>query len=186
MQRRPEFGSLTCGFGCSLRRCLHLTGLSTRTEASNDQLRAPEAAEPPGLRGAAPASLRLRRHSLRSRQLRLRSPNRPIRAARTGPVSSPAVACPSGLRSTPRKRVWGNPPPRVQIPPPPPEPRTCSRRSRGFLRDRAACGGVPRQRSRRGRIVTRCHNSTELWTLGGRDGKSSGQWCHVHEIASYF
>jgi hypothetical protein len=30
------------------------------------------------------------------------------------------VACPSGLRSTPRKRVTGNPRPRVQIPPPPP------------------------------------------------------------------
>ena len=36
------------------------------------------------------------------------------------PVSCPAVACPSGLRSTPRKRVTGNPRPRVQIPPPPP------------------------------------------------------------------
>ena len=36
------------------------------------------------------------------------------------PVSCHAVACPSGLRSTPRKRVTGNPRPRVQIPPPPP------------------------------------------------------------------
>ena len=35
-------------------------------------------------------------------------------------VSCHTVACPSGLRSTPRKRVTGNPRPRVQIPPPPP------------------------------------------------------------------
>ena len=34
-------------------------------------------------------------------------------------VISPAVACLSGLKSAPRKRVRGNPP-RVQIPPPPP------------------------------------------------------------------
>ncbi len=34
-------------------------------------------------------------------------------------VVSPAVACLSGLKSAPRKRVRGNPP-RVQIPPPPP------------------------------------------------------------------
>ena len=46
---------------------------------------------------------------------------RPIRPRRPRPGSLLAeVACPSGLRSTPRKRVWGNPPPRVQIPPPPP------------------------------------------------------------------
>ena len=34
-------------------------------------------------------------------------------------VVSAAVACLSGLKSAPRKRVRGNPP-RVQIPPPPP------------------------------------------------------------------
>src|SRR6188472_3103105 len=34
-------------------------------------------------------------------------------------IVSPAVACLSGLKSAPRKRVRGNPP-RVQIPPPPP------------------------------------------------------------------
>ena len=37
----------------------------------------------------------------------------------------PPVACPSGLRSTPRKRVTGNPRPRVQIPPPPPQLYRC-------------------------------------------------------------
>lgn len=36
-----------------------------------------------------------------------------------GSVHSSAVACLSGLKSAPRKRVRGNPP-RVQIPPPPP------------------------------------------------------------------
>ena len=37
--------------------------------------------------------------------LRRRGPGG-FRDARGGPVTSPAVACPSGLRSTPRKRVW--------------------------------------------------------------------------------
>src|SRR5215211_1466778 len=44
---------------------------------------------------------------------------RPIRRRCIGWVISPAVACLSGLKSAPRKRVRGNPP-RVQIPPPPP------------------------------------------------------------------
>ena len=35
-------------------------------------------------------------------------------------IASAAVACPSGRRSAPRKRVKGIPLPRVQIPPPPP------------------------------------------------------------------
>ena len=44
-----------------------------------------------------------------------------LQFAAAGPpwVISPAVACLSGLKSAPRKRVRGNPP-RVQIPPPPP------------------------------------------------------------------
>jgi hypothetical protein len=42
-----------------------------------------------------------------------------IRAPEPPWVISPAVACLSGLKSAPRKRVRGNPP-RVQIPPPPP------------------------------------------------------------------
>jgi hypothetical protein len=42
------------------------------------------------------------------------------------------VACPSGLRSTPRKRVTGNPRPRVQIPPPPPQLVKCQRWSAAF------------------------------------------------------
>jgi hypothetical protein len=42
-----------------------------------------------------------------------------IRAPASRWVISPAVACLSGLKSAPRKRVRGNPP-RVQIPPPPP------------------------------------------------------------------
>jgi hypothetical protein len=42
-----------------------------------------------------------------------------IRARAAPWVVSPAVACLSGLKSAPRKRVRGNPP-RVQIPPPPP------------------------------------------------------------------
>ena len=42
------------------------------------------------------------------------------RADPLDPVISSAVACPSGRRSTPRKRVRGQPPPWVQIPPPPP------------------------------------------------------------------
>jgi hypothetical protein len=42
-----------------------------------------------------------------------------IRVAAAPWVISPAVACLSGLKSAPRKRVRGNPP-RVQIPPPPP------------------------------------------------------------------
>ncbi len=46
--------------------------------------------------------------------------------ARPRDVSSSAVACPSGLRSTPRKRVTGNPRPRVQIPPPPPSSASLS------------------------------------------------------------
>ena len=54
-------------------------------------------------------------------------------------VVSPAVACLSGLKSAPRKRVRGNPP-RVQIPPPPPTdkvkrwppPQGGSRRSRSW------------------------------------------------------
>ncbi|SPD88380.1 exported protein of unknown function [Micropruina glycogenica] len=29
-----------------------------------------------------------------------------LAAGRPGPIESPTVACPSGLRSTPRKRVW--------------------------------------------------------------------------------
>ena len=44
-----------------------------------------------------------------------------VRSDPAVPVSCHTVACPSGLRSTPRKRVTGNPRPRVQIPPPPPK-----------------------------------------------------------------
>ncbi len=55
-----------------------------------------------------------------------------FRARAPHPVKSPAVACPSGLRSTPRKRVTGNPRPRVQIPPPPPGLPTCTRRWGAF------------------------------------------------------
>jgi hypothetical protein len=44
------------------------------------------------------------------------------------------VACPSGLRSTPRKRVTGNPRPRVQIPPPPPRSISVFMQFRGRLR----------------------------------------------------
>ena len=49
------------------------------------------------------------------------------------PVSSaPAVACPSGRRSTPRKRVRCNPP-WVQIPPPPPADQASRRASRSWV-----------------------------------------------------
>ncbi len=37
------------------------------------------------------------------------SPTPEGEASRCGPVTSSAVACPSGQRSTPRKRVWGQP-----------------------------------------------------------------------------
>ena len=40
------------------------------------------------------------------------------------------VACPSGRRCSPRKRVLGNPQPRVQIPPPPPNSSASGRSSR--------------------------------------------------------
>ena len=49
--------------------------------------------------------------------MRARQVPRPVQ--RSTLVVSPAVACLSGLKSAPRKRVRGNPP-RVQIPPPPP------------------------------------------------------------------
>jgi hypothetical protein len=46
-------------------------------------------------------------------------------------VVSPAVACLSGLKSAPRKRVRGNPP-RVQIPPPPPADKAKRERHRNM------------------------------------------------------
>jgi hypothetical protein len=65
------------------------------------------------------------------------------------PLHSSAVACPSGQRSTPRKRVRGNPP-RVQIPPPPPSglpPRTTQRRLAHARR--RSCVLAQRENSRR-------------------------------------
>ena len=57
-----------------------------------------------------------------------------FRGPQRGSVVSPAVACPSGRRSTPRKRVRGKPP-WVQIPPPPPSIAGLSRTPGGGHRD---------------------------------------------------
>ena len=49
---------------------------------------------------------RVGRATLRPRCTRVRRPPARFQARATPPVPSSAVACPSGLRSTPRKRVW--------------------------------------------------------------------------------
>ena len=54
----------------------------------------------------------------------------------TGPITCSAVACPSGRRSAPRKRVRGNSP-RVRIPPPPPVgPYRCRHSVRAYSSSR--------------------------------------------------
>ena len=77
----------------------------------------------PDVRGgvlAASARLRWRRSSPSSDEREREEHQAWFGVSECSSVSCHTVACPSGLRSTPRKRVTGNPRPRVQIPPPPP------------------------------------------------------------------
>ena len=94
--------------------------------ASPFRRRTRHAAQPPGRRPRRHPRGRLRRRSWPSSSRRRRRLTEAaawwdadcLRGVRIG-IVSPAVACLSGLKSAPRKRVRVKPP-RVQIPPPPP------------------------------------------------------------------